>query len=234
MLLLAVAMIPLLLIPLLIELSAGVDRTIIAIDWFIWSAFVFELGTKTYLAPARRRFLIHHWYDVLLVVLPFLRPLRIVRSARALRLLRAARLLTFITRVSKTTRVVLTRHRLDYTLAAAMTAIFASAAAVYYLERDVEGSIDHFGTALWWAIVTVTTVGYGDYSPSSPAGRGVAVLLMLIGIAVFGIVSANIAAFFISNEGDGDGEELVSEVRALRDQVDELTILVRANQQGDD
>ena len=234
MLLLAISMIPLLLIPWLLELSANVNRTIVAIDWFIWAAFVFELGTKTYLAPARRRFLIRHWYDVLLVVLPFLRPLRVVRSARALRLLRVTRLLTFVARLSKTTRVVLTRHRLDYTLAVAMTAVFASAAAVYYLERGIEGSIDDFGTALWWAIVTVTTVGYGDYSPSSAAGRGVAVLLMLIGIGLFGIVAANIAALFITNEDEAGSEELLNEVRALRDQVDELTTLVRANQQIED
>ena len=234
MLLLAVAMVPLLLVPWLFDLSADVERTILAIDWFIWAAFVFELATKTYLAPARGRFLAHHWYDVLLVVLPFLRPLRVARSARAMRLLRITRLLTFATRLGKTARVVLTRHRLDYALATAMIAVLAAATAVYYSEREVDGSINDFGTALWWAIVTVTTVGYGDYSPSSPIGRGVAVALMLLGIGLFGIISANIAAFFITNEDEGHRNELLAEIRGLREQVEELSTLVRPNRAGED
>jgi len=205
-----------------------------AVDWFIWAAFAFELGTKTYLAPARRRFLTRHWYDVLLVLVPFLRPLRVARSARALRLLRPVRLLAFASRLGQTARTVLTRHRLDYALATGMIAVLCGATAVYYFERNAEGSINDFGTALWWAIVTVTTVGYGDYSPSSPAGRGVAVVLMLLGIGLFGIIAANIAAFFISNEDDGRNDELLEEMRALREQVAELSSLVRASQAGEE
>ncbi len=90
-LLLALAMVPLLLVPLLFDLSPGMESLIVALDWFIWAAFAFEFTVRLVLTPRRMRFLRRAWPDLLIVVLPFLRPLRVVRSARALRLLRLAR-----------------------------------------------------------------------------------------------------------------------------------------------
>jgi voltage-gated potassium channel len=107
-------------------------------------------------------------------------------------------------------------------------AIFASAGAVYLAERSSGGTIDDFGTALWWAMATVTTVGYGDAVPVSATGRGIGVFLMLVGISFFGWVTANIAAFLVEFGGK-DGrtvttadlmeklEALESEIRLLRE-----------------
>jgi voltage-gated potassium channel len=96
-------------------------------------------------------------------------------------------------------------------------------------ESGSGGEIDDYGTALWWAMATVTTVGYGDTVPTTPEGRGVAVLLMLVGIAFFSWVTANIAAFLVEfGGGDVHGvttqdlmaklEDLGREVRALREE----------------
>ena len=74
MLVLAAAMLPLILIPLLIDLSAGAEAAFWTANWLIWAAFAAELGLKTYLAPSRRQYLVQHWFDVLIVVIPFLRP----------------------------------------------------------------------------------------------------------------------------------------------------------------
>lgn len=79
-----------------------------------------------------------------------------------------------------------------------------AAAATLVVEEDGGGNIDSFGDALWWAITTVTTVGYGDTFPVTPAGRGIAAFLMVAGIALFGVLTANIAAFFIEQEYQGD------------------------------
>ncbi len=80
----------------------------------------------------------------------------------------------------------------------------------FAFERNVDGSnIESFPDALWWAIVTATTVGYGDHFPLSVEGRAVAVVLMMVGIGALGIVTANIAAFFIeSDEADANQEVL--------------------------
>ncbi|MDA0352291.1 MAG: hypothetical protein DWG79_01180 [Chloroflexi bacterium] len=229
-LLLALAMVPLIAVPLAFDLAPSVDRAIVAADWMIWAVFGLELGVRTYLAPARLPYLIRHWYDVVIVLVPFLRPFRVIRSARALRLLRAGRLIAFFGRIRGTASVVLTRHRLDYALASAIAAVFVAAALVARLEQDAEGSIDGFGSALWWALVTVTTVGYGDYAPSTPAGRGVAVVLMLLGIGLFGLIAANIAAFFVTEHEDDQTALLIEEIRGLRLQVEELQQTVRPAQ----
>ena len=78
--------------------------------------------------------------------------------------------------------------------------VFAAALAVYIAERESGGSIASFSDAVWWAVTTITTVGYGDTYPTTPTGRGIAVLLMLAGISLFGLLTARIAAFFVEEE----------------------------------
>jgi len=198
---LALAMIPLLIMPIAMDLSETADTAFLSVDWTIWAIFALELSVRTYLADRRINYLARHWYDVLIVVLPFLRPLRIVRSARALRLLRLGRTLSFFSRVASDARGLLRRRGLQYVLVFGLVAIFASAGAMYLLERDSGGAINDYGTALWWAMSTVTTVGYGDTVPSSAEGKGVAVFLMLVGISFFGWITANIAAFLVEFGG---------------------------------
>jgi voltage-gated potassium channel len=224
MLALAVAMVPLLVVPTVTDLPETVDRAIVASDWLIWAAFATELGAKTYLAPSRRSYLVAHWYDVVLVAVPFLRPLRVARSFRVIRLLRAGALAF---RLPVTARAILTRHRLDYALATTLAVVVAGASVMPYFERNAGGSIDDFGTALWWALVTVTTVGYGDYSPVSAAGRGIAFMLMIVGIGLFGVFAANIAAFFVREVETDRDNQLLSELSALRERVERLDDLMR-------
>ena len=221
-LVLAIAMVPLIVAPLVFDLSDGAERAVLAADWIIWAIFAVELGVRTYLAPTRASYLVHHWYDVVIVAVPFLRPLRAVRSARALRFLRVVRLAAFLGRIRDTALTVLTRHRLDYALATAVLVVFVSAGLMTRIEANEGGSIDSFGAALWWAFVTVTTVGYGDYSPVTAAGRGIAIVLMLLGICLFGIIAANIAAYVVTEQDDEQTAALLEEIHQLRAQVDRL------------
>jgi len=227
-LVLAAAMIPLLVVPIAMDLSETADTALLSVDWIIWAVFALELSVRTYLADRRINYLKTHWYDVLIVALPFLRPLRIVRSARALRLLRLGRTFSFFARATADARGLLRRRGLQYVLLFGLVAIFASAGAMYLLERDSGGAINDYGTALWWAMSTVTTVGYGDTVPASVEGKGVAVFLMLVGISFFGWITANIAAFLVEFGGtEGRAvttadlmeklEALESEIRLLRE-----------------
>lgn len=76
--------------------------------------------------------------------------------------------------------------------------MYVGALAVYSVERGASGStITDFGTALWWAFVTVTTVGYGDFSPVTFQGKIIAVVLMFTGIALIGIVTATLASWIV-------------------------------------
>lgn len=189
MLILAAAFLPVFLLPRVLVLSPAVLLSLEALGWLLWAAFATELGLKTYLAPQRRRYLVTHWLDVLIVVVPFLRPLR---------LLRVLRLLPVALRLAVSLRMVLGTHGLGYALGIATAALFGIAGAVTLVEADAPtASITDYPMALWWAITTVTTVGYGDTAPVTTLGRLLGVLLMLVGIGVFGIFTAAVAAFFV-------------------------------------
>src|SRR5215216_4988087 len=188
MLLLAIVFLIAVAAPEVVELSPEWEMTFEAITWFVWAAFAFELVVKTYLAPNRWRYLLTHWMDVVTVVVPFVRPLRLLR------------LLAVAIRFWTEARTVLREKTFGVLGSASLIAVGAAAALVYLAERGGDGSIQTFADALWWAAATITTVGYGDVYPKTPAGRGVAVLLMLIGISLFGLLTARVAAFFVESE----------------------------------
>jgi voltage-gated potassium channel len=225
-LILALAMIPLILVPLVVDLDGAAEAAVIGADWFIWAVFAFEYIVRLALTDQRARFVRREWPDLLIVVLPFLRPLRIMRSARALRLLRLARLAAALTVVTREGRRLLTRHKLHYALLTTMVMIVACALLVHAVEEGHGGSIDTVGDALWWAITTVTTVGYGDTFPVTPAGRGIAALLMATGIALFGVLTANLAALLVdqgASEPDEDGTSIAARLDRIEAQLAALT-----------
>jgi voltage-gated potassium channel len=198
MLALSLAIIPLLVIPLVTDLPRTALDVFFALDWFIWAAFAVEYIVRLYLAPSKGPFVRHNVIDLVVIVVPFLRPLRIARSARMLRLLRASRVGVFLLRGLDSIQDVLTRHKLHYTLLVASVVTVASGTLVAELERGApDPSIRSIADGLWWAVTTVTTVGYGDMSPKTAAGRGVAVVLMLVGVGLFGLLAASLASFLI-------------------------------------
>ncbi len=222
-LVLALLMVPLLLAPLAFHLSAGQERVVFALDWLIWGIFAADLLIRTWLAPRKLSYLRQHWFDVLIVVLPFLRPLRLAWSARALRVLAAARVLAYLARASHVTRTILIRHGVQSSLAFLAAVLAVSVIAIYFAERSNGGPIDSLDTAVWWAITTATTVGYGDTYPVTPLGRGIAVVLMIVGIGVFAVLTASVAAFlFESAEPSADpaSDEVLEELRRLHARLD--------------
>jgi voltage-gated potassium channel len=217
MVILALALIPLLVVPLFVDLSDAAEEAIVGIEWFIWAAFVAEYVIRLSLAPAKRQFVRKEWPDLLIILLPFLRPLRIVRSARALRLLRLVRVAAVLGELTQQSRRLLLRHQLHYAILATGTIVLGCAALVNELEQDGGGTIQSFPDAMWWAVTTVTTVGYGDKFPVTAAGRGVATVLMLTGIALMGVITANLAAFILERGVDRDDE-----ARGLEAKLDEV------------
>ena len=151
----------------------------------IWVAFAVDLGIRVSLAPHRLRWLLRHPIDVLTVALPLLRPLRILRIFTA-----GHSLLTRRGGLLRTGQAV---------LLSALVLVVVGALAVLDAEQTAPGaSIVTLPDALWWAMTTVTTVGYGDLYPVTAAGRVVAVSLMVVGISVLGVVTASVAAWFVS------------------------------------
>ena len=153
----------------------------------IWLVFIVDLTTRTYLAPRRWHYLAQHPLDVLAVIVPAFRALRVLRVFTAGQWL-----------LSRGKHVAVGRTFAAIAIGAAAIWFF-SALAFYDAERGVaETNIDSFGDALWWAIVTMSTVGYGDVYPTTVNGRFVAAATMVIGISLLGIVTATMASWFLS------------------------------------
>jgi voltage-gated potassium channel len=222
---LALLWLPVLVIPLVVHLRPGVSDTFLAIDYFVWAAFVVEYMVKLYLSPSRRHFFTHHPVDLAVIAVPVLRPLR---ALRLLRLVNLARVGIVLTNALKRARDILTHRGLHFVLLAVLGIVLACSAMELGFEQSADGSnIHNFGDALWWAVVTVTTVGYGDRYPVSAGGRGVAVVLMLVGIGLIGVLTATVASYFVEEKAD---EEKV----ALNERLDRIeAMLTEALGRGD-
>lgn len=143
------------------------------LSWVIWAIFAADLLVRLSLTKSFTQFIKSSWLEILALVVPFLRILRVFRVVLAIRGLKP-----FVkNRMSATGAYIALIIPLVW---------FAGAIAVLDAEKDVEGaSIASIGDALWWSLVTITTVGYGDLYPKSIEGKFVAALLMLTGIALF-------------------------------------------------
>jgi voltage-gated potassium channel len=219
---LAVLMIPVLLGPILFRIPENLDALFGAADWFIWAIFAGDYFVRLYLSPSRWRYVRTHVPDLVIVVIPFLRPLRLLRSARILRLLRLSRVAAFLARAFRDIGRILSTRGVNYVLLVVVALVFVAGVLVVELERGFEGAnIETFSDGLWWAATTVTTVGYGDRFPTSPAGRGLAAVLMLAGIALFGVLTAAIAAFFVEESARPDLDE-ASEFQQIMARLDRI------------
>ncbi|WP_136313866.1 potassium channel family protein [Actinomyces procaprae] len=185
----------------------------------IWMAFAIDFGVRLVLAPDRGQWLAHHLLDLAAVVLPMLRPLRLLR------------LVTLLGVLQRSAGTALRGKITIYTVGSVMLLSLIAALAVLDAERHVPGaSITSFGDALWWALVTITTVGYGDLAPVTPLGRGAAILLMIGGVALIGVVTATLASWIVSLVTEESAEQeaatraqvesLREEIRALRAQIE--------------
>lgn len=185
-------------------------RIIMGITWVI---FVIDYVTRLSLATEKKVWFRSHIFDLLVVALPALKPLRLLKA---------------ITEVqSKVSKGQAVRTRVA-TLAggAVLVIVWIGSLSVLSVERNAPGAtITSFGDAIWWAFVTITTVGYGDVVPVTVPGRIVAVGMMATGIAVVGVVTATTASWIVerASAGNDDDEPATrGQIRRLSHQIAEV------------
>src|SRR5215217_4347212 len=156
------------------------------LSWITWGIFVVDLVVRLALADKRLRYLGRHWYDLVVIVLPLLRPLRLLR------------LIPLLSVLNRRAQTRLRGRVAIYVAGGASLLAFCAALAVLDAERSSpDANISDFGDAIWWAVTTMTTVGYGDHYPVTAAGRLVAFGLMIGGIALLGTVTATLASWLV-------------------------------------
>jgi voltage-gated potassium channel len=193
-----------------------------AANWLIWVVFAAELTFILVVAPRKGAALRAHWLDAVIVVVTapafgaFLSSLRLLRLARLLRLLRLGAILT---RLLQRERTVTSGTAFRFaSLLTLLVIVIAGAAQSLVANDDFHTTWD----GIWWAIETVTTVGYGDAYPTSVQGRIVAMVVMLFGIGFLSVLTAAIASRFVKTERGGETEDILAALRRLEAEVAEL------------
>lgn len=202
-----------------VAIPSDVSEVLRITDNIICMFFLTDFAIRFKAAESKRSFMKWGWIDLLssIPMLDAFRYGRIVRVVRVLRILRAVR----------STKVILSyvfKNKMQGTFSlvsvVSIILVIFGAIAMLQLEKGVDGSNIHSANdALWWAFVTITTVGYGDFYPVTYEGRIIAAILMTAGVGLFGTFTGFVASWFLEEDEDDQGKHIVT---SLKDEVSEL------------
>lgn len=196
-----------------------VDNSILAI-------FAVDYFARLFLSKNKWQFFKNNIFDLLSIIpateiSSFFRLARIGRLLRALKVLRILRLVGLAGRLEKFLKV---NGLLYYLYASIVVSLITS--SLYCVSEKVS-----FPTALWWSIVTSTTVGYGDISPTTLIGRCAAIINMLIGIGLIGMLTSSITEYFSKSSDSDDIAELKEQNKQLEKKLNEIETLLKEGKQ---
>lgn len=214
------------LIPVLIierDVSSGAWVTVAKVaNWAIWGIFAAELIFILVVAPRKKAALRAHWLDVaiVLVTVPLygelLSSIRAVRLFRLLRLLRAS---VVVARALQAERNLTSGNALRLVaLATLFLTVIAGAVQSTVDTRDFAT----FWDGVWWAVVTVTTVGYGDLYPHTVPGRIIGIVVMLLGIGFLAVLTATVASHFVQVDQKSESSQVLETLQRIESDVAEL------------
>ncbi len=195
------------------DLIIWTDTALCAIMLAEWFVLLWLVDRKWAFVRAR-------WIDLIasLPLLLMLRPFRIIRLVRLLRLIRG---IALVRKAIRPWQDALDTTFLKSVALVAAAIVVGSALAITDLERK-NPALDNFDEALWWAIVTASTVGYGDRYPLTAGGQVVAALLMIVGIGLFGALAASLTQTFMPRKSDVSNQDILSRLDALEQRLTQL------------
>ena len=226
---------------LVIPMSEATHKMLTVYDNVICFVFLFDFGLRLKRAPTGRQYFIRErgWLDLLGSIPNFgLVPFgAVLRLARISRLARVMRLLTG--QKKKEIMADVLAHRGQYAafitiMAAAVVLVVASIVVLAFESGSADANMSSGGDALWWAVVTLTTVGYGDRFPVTMGGRITAIFVMFMGVGIIGALASILASFLVApteaepepvetepaevsvSPSTGSSPELRDELRAIR------------------
>jgi len=196
---LGIAWLVLVIVVLNSDVNGSASTLVVGSLFVVWVIMLVEYLVRLVVTPDRRDYLKRRWAEPATVVMPPFQSWHMVGIEKVSLLLREGELRA---------EAILRHHSLFRVLITVAVTIFLGAWLVLLFEERAKGTNIHdYPDALWWAIVTVTTVGYGDRYPITEGGRVVAVILMLVGIGLIGVLTATVASVFIKEHTDANREE---------------------------
>jgi len=201
-----------------VPLPAAIKQILTVFDYGVALIFLVDFLFRLLRAPKKLEYMrTWGWLDMLSAVpIPFFSIFRIVRVIRVAIMLRKMRL--------KDVERSITKHPARSTIIAtgflAFLVMVSGSAIMLAVEKgDPSANIRTGGDALWWAIVTMATVGYGDKYPVTGGGRITATVVMAVGIVIFGVLSSYLASTFISSNEAQAKEAMIA---ALKEDLDTI------------
>lgn len=225
---------------LLTEFLAVSDEVAVLI-YLVDAVIVAILSADFYIRAKRSdgpaRYVLKNWYELLALIPAFLFAFLVsepilgatLRSLRVIRIFRLAVLLPRVIRAFNFVATLLVESKLLYLMIVSAITVTVGAFTIYALEADlIDSKITTFSDAMWWALATVTTVGYGDVVPVTTEGRIVGVVLMVAGIAIFGIFISSVGAILVETRlrrrsKEGVASDVKELVKAKIDSLEELS-----------
>jgi len=190
-------------------------------NWLIWLAFFIETALMVSLVRNKRDYLLRNWMNLAIIIGGFPVVWQFTPLVGLMRSLRLVLVVVLLARLSRTIRKLLSLHQLGVTLAIAFATMVLGGVVI----SRIDPSIGTVWDGIWWAWVTMATVGYGDVVPHSGAGRLFASLLILFGVVLLSLLTANLAAFFIGGDvekDEQDADRLLRDISARLERVERL------------
>lgn len=192
---------------LILELTRGLSPWLEVANDLVWAAFIAQFALEFLVAPDKRVYLRKRWVTALSLALPALRLLRLARVGRTARLFRAtrglrlARVLAAINRGMRSLAIAFRQRGVGYLLVLTLIITATGAAGMYRFELDAPGGpgFPDYSSALWWTAMLLTTMG-SEYWPRTTEGRILCLLLAVYALAVFGYLTAAVAAYFVGKD----------------------------------
>jgi len=195
-----------LLIDTVFKLPTEISRLLFFTDNVICVVFFYDFCVRFYKAENKLIFMRWGWIDLISCIptIEYLRPGRAVRLIRVLRIMRAFRSTKHL--VQHIYRNKAQGALTTVSIIAILLVVFSSI-AILQVEKDPNSNIKTAEDAIWWAYVTITTVGYGDKYPVTTEGRIIASVLMTAGVGLFGTFTAYISSLFVTDRRNKERTE---------------------------
>ena len=207
------------------RLPPQISNVLQTVDTLVCVLLLSDFGIRFYQAKSKLTFMKWGWIDLIASIpnIPILRIGRLVRILRVIRLLRAVRATHKITSI-----ILQDKVRTGFAsviLSSFLLVTFASIGILICEQPDPTANIKTAEDAVWWSVATITTVGYGDKYPVTAEGRVLAMMLMVCGAGMFGLVSGLVASSFIGvrkEKGDDHQTMIIERLKTLEDKIDAL------------
>ncbi|KFZ39070.1 ion transporter [Shewanella mangrovi] len=208
-----------------VPLDKETKRLLFLIDTGICVIFLLHFFVGLFQAHDKKHYLKLHWVDFIASI-PAIEPLRFARLFQILRVIR-------LIRMSRSLFAMLLKQRRQATLASLMVAMVTiiafSSVLILLVENGIDGAnIKSAEDAIWWSLVTISTVGYGDFYPVTTVGHVIGGVVIICGVSFFGVISGYMASLFVAPDEEENRE---SQRKEMREEIDVVLSRMEQNQQ---